>query len=247
MASTNRAWWVALATTFVTIVFILTTLSLAAVSAQHLFNKTHQSPGTIYNPHHNASERTASEQPQRFPYSFHERHDIESLDPQFDDAWNQAMSTPLGGFLLVAHNESFYRAWGVGMFHSIHCLSMLRASFQSYFGLASGEGHMSHSHGSSKRGFVDLSKVDERQHVEHCLGYIGRALLCNGDDTLEPPIGDLDEQGNVLWSGVSGEGVQHSCRDSSLAWQTVAESEENPVHPFKWAPGDTIQSVFRRS
>ncbi|KAI3332251.1 hypothetical protein HD806DRAFT_479896 [Xylariaceae sp. AK1471] len=140
--------------------------------------------------------------------------------------------------MLVAHNESFYRAWGLSMFYSIHCLTMLHMSSQNYFSLSAGGANMSHrghgGHSLRKRGFVDLSKIDERQHVEHCMGYIGhlsrrtfdcvllltaflQVFLCNGDDTLEPSIGELDENGNVIWSGVSGEGVQHTCRDSSHA------------------------------
>ncbi|KAL6792247.1 hypothetical protein GGI42DRAFT_335648 [Trichoderma sp. SZMC 28013] len=204
---------------------------------------TKEAHHTIYNPGDSVLQgaKSSSERP-NFLFEFLERHDIESLDSAADGAWDQAMSTPLGGFLLVQHNETYNLGWGVSMFHSVHCLRMLRATMQNYFGLAAGNtGHGTHTHGGRDGATL---KVDERTHVEHCLGYIGRALLCNGDDTLEPPFTKKDADGNILLSGVNGQGHQHSCRDSTLAWQTVFASEEDPVQPFEWSAGDTIRSVF---
>ncbi|PTB41007.1 hypothetical protein M441DRAFT_194351 [Trichoderma asperellum CBS 433.97] len=198
---------------------------------------------TIYNPSDDAlRSSSASRENSNFLFEFLERPDIESLDSAIDGAWNQAMNTPLGGFLLVRHNETYSQGWGVSMFHSIHCLGILRSTMQNYFGLASDNGgHGAHAHG--QRDGATLH-VGERNHVEHCLGYIGRALLCNGDDTLEPPFTKYDAEGNIVLSAVSGQGHQHSCRDSTLAWKTVLASEENPVQSFDWSPGATIRSVF---
>jgi hypothetical protein len=131
---------------------------------------------TIYNPGEEVLRRPSESQRGRNPnflFDFRERPDLESLDSTADEAWSNAMSTPLGGFLLVRHNETYYRGWGVSMFHSIHCMGMLRTSFQRYFGLADGNGdHGVHIHGPPGR--RSLSMIDERQHVEHCLGYIAR-------------------------------------------------------------------------
>lgn len=134
---------------------------------------------TIYNPGGSSTQEYTQDSGSYFPFAFRERLDIENLDPEADELWNGALNTPLGGFLLVAHNETFYRGWGVSMFHSIHCLSMLRTSFQSYFGLATGPGgHGDHTHGSQgRRRAAGLAGIDERQHVEHCMGYI--AKVCN--------------------------------------------------------------------
>ncbi|KAK4059943.1 hypothetical protein Trihar35433_10487 [Trichoderma harzianum] len=186
---------------------------------------TKKAHNTIYNPGDSVLQgaRSSNERP-NFLFEFLERHDIESLDSAADEAWDQAMSTPLGGFLLVKHNETYNLGWG------------------NYFGLAAeNTGHGTHTHGGRDGATL---KVDERTHVEHCLGYIGRALLCNGDDTLEPPFTKKDADGNILLSAVNGQGHQHSCRDSTLAWQTVFASEEDPVEPFEWSAGDTVRSVF---
>jgi hypothetical protein len=138
--------------------------------------ETSSSPQTIYNPGKAALDGSPHKFHDRpdFLYKFYERADIESLDPKADKLWHDAMTPPLGGFLLVAHNETFYRGWGVSMFHALHCLGMLRSSFQTYFGLAEqGHGHDGHNHGP-RNAIPDLSKVDERQHVEHCMGYIAK-------------------------------------------------------------------------
>lgn len=134
---------------------------------------TKETHNTIYNPGDSVLQgaRSSSERP-NFLFEFLERHDIESLDSAADGAWDQAMSTPLGGFLLVKHNETYNLGWGVSMFHSVHCLRMLRATMQNYFGLAAeNTGHGTHTHGGRDGATL---KVDERTHVEHCLGYIGR-------------------------------------------------------------------------
>lgn len=128
---------------------------------------------TIYNPSDDVLRgSSASKGNSNFLFEFLERPDIESLDSTVDGAWNQAMNTPLGGFLLVRHNETYSQGWGVSMFHSIHCLGILRSTMQNYFGLApENGGHAAHAHG--QRDGATLH-VDERKHVEHCLGYIGR-------------------------------------------------------------------------
>lgn len=128
---------------------------------------------TIYNPSDDVLRgSSASRGNSNFLFEFLERPDIESLDSAVDGVWDQAMNTPLGGFLLVRHNETYSQGWGVSMFHSIHCLRILRSTMQNYFGLApENGGHAAHAHG--QRDGATLH-VDERKHVEHCLGYIGR-------------------------------------------------------------------------
>ncbi|KAL7928077.1 hypothetical protein V8C35DRAFT_326248 [Trichoderma chlorosporum] len=194
----------------------LSTISLLNKPTPTSDNSEVEADHTIYNPGNNIFQKTSAlDKRSNFPFQFLERHNIKSLDS--------------------AANEA--------MFHSIHCLKMLRATMQSYFGLAPGNGHGTHIHGG--RDSVAL-KVDERTHVEHYLGYIGRALLYNGDNTLEPPFTKYDSNHNIVLSAVNGQGHQHSCRDSTLAWKTVFASEEKPVDPFDWSPRDTVQSIFRR-
>lgn len=143
---------------------------------------------TIYNPSDGVlRDSSASRGNPNFLFEFLERPDIESLDSTVDGAWSQAMNTPLGGFLLVRHNETYSQGWGVSMFHSIHCLGILRSTMQNYFGLApENGGHAAHAHG--QRDGATLH-VDERKHVEHCLGYIGRvrclSLLHSKSKALE--------------------------------------------------------------
>ncbi|KAL7943581.1 hypothetical protein V8C42DRAFT_327913 [Trichoderma barbatum] len=249
----NQFWiWILSSTIIIGILLLAvpTLHSLSTVSIPSLLEPgnndgENETPNTIYNPGDSVLRgNSAFNTKQKFLFEFLERHDIESLDRAADEAWDQAMSTPLGGFLLVRHNETYSSGWGVSMFHSIHCLKMLRTTMQNYFGLAPGTtGYATHTHDGRDSATL---KVDERTHVEHCLGYIGRALLCNGDDTLEPPFTKYDAEGNIILSAVNGQGHQHSCRDSRLAWQTVFASEENPVEPFDWSPGDTIGRVFGR-
>lgn len=149
-------------------------MGLPINSSKHLNEGGHQdTQRTIYNPSADVLRGSgASRGSSNFLFEFLERPDIESLDSAVDGAWNQAMNTPLGGFLLVRHNETYSQGWGVSMFHSIHCLGILRSTMQNYFGLApENGGHAAHAHGQRDGATIH---VGERKHVEHCLGYIGR-------------------------------------------------------------------------
>lgn len=175
----NQFWIWVVSSVLILALFVLTLQLLIPLSPLVLGTKLRpegtdhkHAHNTIYNPGEEILRAPTGTQRGRSPsflFDFRERHDLESLDSKADEAWSNAMSTPLGGFLLVQHNETYYRGWGVSMFHSIHCLGMLRTSFQNFFGLADGKGHHGdHIHGPGGQ------MINERQHVEHCLGYIGR-------------------------------------------------------------------------
>ena len=69
------------------------------------------------------------EQPNDHHYSttLFEPHPIlENLSSSGDEAWAQNLLTPKGGFLLVQLNSTANQAWGISMFHALHCLQTLR-------------------------------------------------------------------------------------------------------------------------
>lgn len=80
---------------------------------------------------------------------FERRPILENLSASADEAWEQNLLTPKGGFLWVQLNETSKRAWGISMFHALHCLQTLRDTIQ-------------------------MSEVDDIGHIGHCIGYIAQ-------------------------------------------------------------------------
>lgn len=68
--------------------------------------------------------------------------------------------------------------------------------------------------------------------------------MCAGDSTIEPPWVRKDEAGNIIRQGVDGHGVQHTCKDTRLLWETAEKSEEAGIDPWNWQVGDTVERVF---
>ncbi|EJT97268.1 hypothetical protein DACRYDRAFT_18688 [Dacryopinax primogenitus] len=78
-----------------------------------------------------------------------------------------------------------YFAFGVSMWHQMHCLNHIRAA------LVNGD--------------------DGSDHTEHCFHYLRQGILCAADTTLEPGgTGMLIENGDKV---ATGGGVVHTCRD----------------------------------
>lgn len=85
-----------------------------------------------------------------------------SLDPKDDDAWATKTSTPGGGYLWAAHNSSLDLTYGINMFHSLHCLQILRAMLQQLDQPQGHEARSSEHHHHTVMGGV---------HTGHCVGY----------------------------------------------------------------------------
>ncbi|KAG1728838.1 uncharacterized protein EDB91DRAFT_1228182 [Suillus paluster] len=76
--------------------------------------------------------------------------------------WNSLDHFPRGhGFVRLGPNG---RAFGVSMFHQIHCLQMIREAL--------------------------INGPDD--HSGHCLNFLRQAILCNSDTTLDPLFVDPD-------------------------------------------------------
>jgi hypothetical protein len=92
---------------------------------------------------------------------------LENLGPVGDGAWDSILSPERGGFLYVKSNDSSAgpEPWGVGMFHSLHCLGMLRAVIQKQEGLTTGE--MDHEHHLTPH-------ISDDNHAKHCLSYLAQ-------------------------------------------------------------------------
>jgi len=95
--------------------------------------------------------------------------------------WN-AIRPPGKGFVFLGDE---YFAFGVSMWHQMHCLNHIRAALV---------------HGD-----------DGSDHTKHCFHYLRQAILCAADTTLEPGgTGMLVESGDKVATGVD---VVHTCRD----------------------------------
>lgn len=101
---------------------------------------------------------------------------LENMSHEADEAWLQVLSTPKGGFLWVKYDEENNEAWGVSMFHAIHCLKMLRNTFQQFSNETnSGEGmhnHQMHSRGPT--GIEHEHDPFDAVHIGHCFSYIAQ-------------------------------------------------------------------------
>jgi hypothetical protein len=164
-------------------------------------------------------------------YEFHKSKELEDLSTTGDAAWQQLTTTTDGGFLWVRHNDTYRTGWGVSMFHSLHCLGLLREIVKT-----KSNHNNSHSEHSSHA---------DAAHAGHCLSYIAQSLLCSADGTLERPKSILDKNGDILRDDINGEGVEHRCRDQSLLWELVRQTEQEAISVMpQTRPGDTIWDVF---
>ena len=106
---------------------------------------------------------------------FRERPILEDLSPSADEAWEQTLLTRKGGFLWVEFNETSSEAWGISMFHALHCLKMLRIVVRSSEMMKS---VVKESRGASDNGRQDggNSKHPDMNplHIGHCVGYIAQ-------------------------------------------------------------------------
>ncbi|KAI0396792.1 hypothetical protein F5Y17DRAFT_417817 [Xylariaceae sp. FL0594] len=153
---------------------------------------------------------------------FREHDDYKDLAPERDYLWADLL-TPNGGFL-VREDESEeggggLRRYGIGMFHQLHCLQMIRGALQQ-----KGQGHV-HGHEHEKRsenahGHDHGGDDAAAAHVLHCLDYLRQTILCVADDTIEIPKRRPDGR-NVI-DGM----FTHKCRNPEPLYELSRSSPE---------------------
>ncbi|KAM3537566.1 hypothetical protein ARSEF1564_009511 [Beauveria bassiana] len=89
-----------------------------------------------------------------------------------------------------ANEERPREAYGISMFHQIHCLVAIRNAIRT-------------------RTFDD-------QHLDHCLDYLRQAIMCTGDTTLEKVI--KDDSGKFK-PEIDGWGTVHECRSWHMLFE----------------------------
>ncbi|KAF2205678.1 hypothetical protein GQ43DRAFT_459753 [Delitschia confertaspora ATCC 74209] len=141
--------------------------------------------------------------------------------PGGDAAWDSLMPTGRG-FVLIENPEKYgyHRGiptekgvdrFSVSVFHQLHCLGMIRASYYKRNSTSQPIGHM--------EGNVPPEILDEvhNHHIAHCFDYLRQALMCNADTTVEW----AKVQSNGDRRQVDGWGIPHkTCKDwnSVLGW-----------------------------
>ncbi|KAI1456423.1 hypothetical protein F4805DRAFT_458847 [Annulohypoxylon moriforme] len=146
-------------------------------------------------------------------YPVYDRKESKNID------WWDNLLTPNGGFLMVKEKDGEINQIGVSMFHQLHCLSMIRAM------LLKGNAHMDHVHVEDR----DMNQsAKDRGHFLHCFDYIVQAIICTADDTLERS-GKVQVPGGEEVDGINGSGGRHSCRNSTLLYDYVLQSEQDPI------------------
>ncbi|KAF3909943.1 hypothetical protein ABW20_dc0103154 [Dactylellina cionopaga] len=114
-------------------------------------------------------------------------------------------------------------AWGISMFHALHCIKMWKDS------LTPATMMDQHVH----------SESEYAVHAEHCISYLIQSIMCAGDATIEPAE-------HVVVDGkhgkrIHGMGYTHQCKDTSLLFKMNGKHVEN----WDWKQGDTLYNVFQ--
>lgn len=142
-----------------TLIFLASLLVISQVSTSH--SKRCVSPTFSYGEEQPTARRTMSR-------TFREMKTLENLSHEADDAWSTILSTPKGGFLWTTYNETANEAWGISMFHAIHCLGLIRNVVQSHS--HGGERVPPNNTSSQSHGHVAM----DMGHIGHCFSYIAQ-------------------------------------------------------------------------
>lgn len=96
---------------------------------------------------------------------FRNLKDLEDMSLSGDKTW-ESMFPKGGGYLYVRSNDSSTRseAWGVSMFHSLHCLLMLRSGIQK------DQLPISDHENMARRFNLHISP----NHMAHCISYLAQ-------------------------------------------------------------------------
>ncbi|KAH7918912.1 hypothetical protein BV22DRAFT_1115345 [Leucogyrophana mollusca] len=130
--------------------------------------------------------------PINLPYIALQIEDSAKFGISNPEAWPEWRTTDLfprgNGFVRLGKQG---RAFGVSMFHQMHCLQMIRKAV--------------------------IEKDSADGHTQHCLNLLRQAILCASDMTLDPL--NMDDDGKL--TGTDGVGVVHVCRDWEKAYDFV--------------------------
>ncbi|KAH7927397.1 hypothetical protein BV22DRAFT_285265 [Leucogyrophana mollusca] len=138
--------------------------------------------------------------PINLPYVALEIEDTQRYGVSNPEAWPEWRNTDLfprgNGFVRLGEQG---RAFGVSMFHQMHCLQMIR------------------------KAVIEPNSADV--HTHHCLNLIRQAVLCASDTTLDPL--NVDDDGKLI--GTDGIGVTHVCRDWEKVYDFVRANHLSSV------------------
>ena len=157
------------------LVVLLLSLHTKLVDVLRDFASTEHAPLHPPNCRTNADQHALADHTPSRTMLFRERPILEDLSPPADDAWEQTLLTRKGGFLWVELNETSNEAWGISMFHALHCLKMLRIVVRSSEMMKS---VVEKSGGASDNGGQDGGNFEHPDmnplHIGHCVAYIAQ-------------------------------------------------------------------------
>jgi len=148
------------------------------------------------------------------------------LDHKTVAAWDSLMP-PGRGFVLVEDPSRFdlepgiptdlgIDRYSVSVFHQLHCLGLIRASYYS----AKGGQDSVILHGGSHLNETVRNHI-HGEHIDHCFDFIRQALMCAADTTIEPAA--IEKNGKRIQ--VDGWGTLHKCRDWNALWEFMVQNQ----------------------
>ncbi|PQE29572.1 Tat pathway signal sequence protein [Rutstroemia sp. NJR-2017a BBW] len=145
---------------------------------------------------------------------FSEHDEYENLSHSHDALWDSLLPQT-GGFVLRLDENGTQHKYGISMYHSLHCLIMMRSAIQGLYReierLNGGE-NMAGDHDHGEHG--------DPTHWLHCFDYLRQIILCAADGTIEPPRTNPEGKENV--DGM----IERKCRDPALLWKLSVDSYE---------------------
>ncbi|PYH83784.1 hypothetical protein BO82DRAFT_352531 [Aspergillus uvarum CBS 121591] len=137
-----------------------------------------------------------------------------------NETWD-ALLPPGRGFVLIRDYQKYeltpglptgdgYSRFSISMFHQLHCLDYVRKTIYEII-LKVQEG---------RREEIDISELDQVDHLPHCIDYIRQGIMCAGDTTMEGAV--YDRHRTVVF----GMGNPHLCRDFRAIYEFTKDNFE---------------------
>lgn len=105
-------------------------------------------------------------------------------------------------------HESGSQVFGTSMYHQLHCLTMIRATYWNLMDAVEDPLNL------------EGKTFPRSSHIDHCFDYLRQSVQCAADLTLEPA--DMSEPGH---SKINGWGVEHTtCKDWRVAEQWLRDN-----------------------
>lgn len=141
----------------------------------------------------------------------------EDITHEGDDAWDELL-TPNEGFL-IKEIDGVRQEWGISMFHQLHCLGMMRMSYQSFLLKERAVGFSEHG-GDDKPDWNTTKEGlhDKFGHILHCYDYLRQNIICAADGTIEQPQ-IVDDR-----AVINGYWMTHKCGDSKRLYKLSEDS-----------------------